>query len=140
MLRKGSGYFDGWYGLPVGHVEADELPIKGLIREMHEELGMTIDPEHAHLVHTMYRRKDDHSPNRADLFFVVDEWTGEPTICEPHKCDGLEWCTIDTLPQKTIPYVADALHAIRAKQNYSEREPEEEMISRAIRDMLTVKA
>ena len=54
MRRQGSGYYDGWYSLPAGHVEAGELPIAGLIWEMKEELGISIAPEDIRLVHTMY--------------------------------------------------------------------------------------
>ena len=38
--RQGSGYYDGWYGLPAGHVEAGELPTECLIREAKEEIDV----------------------------------------------------------------------------------------------------
>jgi len=40
MRRKGSGYYDGWYSVPAGHVEAGELPMNALIREIKEELSI----------------------------------------------------------------------------------------------------
>lgn len=43
MRRRGSGYYDGWYSVPAGHVEAGELPVDRLVREAREELGITLD-------------------------------------------------------------------------------------------------
>src|SRR3989338_5936786 len=90
MRRKGSGYYDGWYSVPAGHVEAGELPVDALLRETKEELGITLDKNDARLVHTMYRTKHDETGDRADLFFKVAKWAGEITNAEPHKCDDIK--------------------------------------------------
>jgi ADP-ribose pyrophosphatase YjhB (NUDIX family) len=34
---------EGLHGLPGGHLEADELPDQALIRELNEELGISLD-------------------------------------------------------------------------------------------------
>ena len=39
MRRQNSGYYDGWYTVPAGHVEAGELPVDALLREAKEEIG-----------------------------------------------------------------------------------------------------
>jgi len=52
MRRQGSGYYDGWYSVPAGHVESGELPIDALLRETKEELGIELDRDDVHLVHT----------------------------------------------------------------------------------------
>src|SRR3989338_10078324 len=77
MRRKGSGYYDGWYSVPAGHVETGELPVSGLVREIVEEFGITISPEDVKLVHTMYRTKHDETGDRVDLFFAANKWQGE---------------------------------------------------------------
>jgi 8-oxo-dGTP diphosphatase len=86
MLRQNTGYFDGWYVVPSGHVEAGELPTDGAVREVAEEVGLTIDRTRLVLAHTMYRTKHDATGDRADYFFVVDKWEGEPINKEPGKC------------------------------------------------------
>ena len=43
MKRKNTGYEDGKYCLPGGHVEAHEEIRKALIREIKEEIGIDVD-------------------------------------------------------------------------------------------------
>ena len=109
MRRQGSGYYDSWYSIPAGHVEAGELPLEGLVRETAEELGIVIDPKDAKLVHTMYRTKHDETGDRADLFFLSTKWSGEIKIMEPNKCDDIKWFPINALPKNVMHHVKEAL-------------------------------
>lgn len=120
MRRQGSGYYDGWYSLPAGHVDAGELPIQSLIRETKEEIGVIVDAQDLKLINTTYRTKSDETGDRADYFFRVDKWSGEPQICEPGKCDELRWCPINTLPEKTIYYIRKILEDVQKGITYSE--------------------
>ena len=45
MKRKNTGYEDGKYSLPGGHVEANEEIRKALVREAKEEIGINIKRE-----------------------------------------------------------------------------------------------
>ncbi len=120
MRRAGSGYFDGWYALPSGHVEAGELPMDALAREVMEEIGIKIVKKDIILEHTMYRTKKDDTGDRSDLFFSVSKYENTPINCEPNKCDDLSWFTIDNLPEKTIPYIKEVISNINDKIAYSE--------------------
>ena len=120
MRRQGSGFYDSWYSVPAGHVEAGELPLEGLIREMKEELGIDITPQHARLVHIMYRTKYDETGDRVDLFFEVTKWSGEITNAEPHKCDDIQWFSIKALPNQTMHHVRTALENTEKNILYSE--------------------
>jgi 8-oxo-dGTP diphosphatase len=40
VLRENTGYMDGKYSLPAGHVEAGESFIQAAIRETFEEVGL----------------------------------------------------------------------------------------------------
>lgn len=42
-LRKNTGWMDGFYGLPSGHVEQNETIKGSLVRELQEEVGLDID-------------------------------------------------------------------------------------------------
>ncbi len=120
MRREGSGYFDGWYGLPAGHVEKGELPMQTLVRESQEEAGIAIDATRTRLAHAMYRTAHDATGDRVDYFFETDAWEGEPRIMEPHKCSDVLWAPLTDLPQNTVPSVRDALDAVRRGKIYSE--------------------
>lgn len=118
--RQGSGYYDGWYALPAGHVEAGELPLDCLVREIKEELGIEIEKKDAILAHTMYRTKLDETGDRADYFFIVEKWRGEPTIMEKDKSDNLQWFSLNAVPANTVPYVLEALRCVERGVSYSE--------------------
>jgi ADP-ribose pyrophosphatase YjhB (NUDIX family) len=125
MRRQGSGYFDGWYSLPAGHVEAGELPVQAAIREAREELGIELSSASISLAHTMYRTKHDATGDRFDLFFSAQEWSGEIENREPHKCDHVLFVPLESLPPKIIPYIQGALQKIRSGVGYSELTAEE---------------
>ena len=120
MRRQGSGYYDGWYSLPAGHIEAGELPLAGLMREAREELGIELSKRDITLVHSMYRTKHDETGDRVDYFFVTSQWSGEIKNTEPHKCDDIRWFSIDALPDNTMHHVRDAIECINKNIPYSE--------------------
>lgn len=78
-----------WYAntwdLPGGHVEADEEPAEALVRELEEELGIGVTPPTVEPFASVQG-----SDFRMDIW-LVDEWTGEPSIdaCDEH--DALAW-------------------------------------------------
>ena len=82
LRRAGSGYHDGELSLPAGHVEVGEHAVDALRRELREEVGVEVDAAAlAVTVHRARETEDDH--DYEDLFFAVDDWSGEPTIGEP---------------------------------------------------------
>lgn len=116
--RQNTGYEDGKYGLPAGHLEDNETLLNCLVREAKEETGITIDPSTVQLAHVMHRREKD---IRVDFFFVVTQWNGEPTNCETDKCDDLHWFSMNELPKNTIGYIRQAIEKISSNAIYSER-------------------
>lgn len=120
MRRKGSGYYDGWYSVPAGHVEAGELPIEALLRETKEELDIDLNRDDIRLVHTMYRTKHDETGDRVDLFFETTKWSREITNNEPHKCDDIKWFSIRALPENMMHHVKEAIENIESGIGYSE--------------------
>ncbi|WP_211167163.1 NUDIX hydrolase [Aromatoleum evansii] len=108
MRRAGTGFFDGLFSLPGGHVESGESLARTAVREMREELGIVIDPAALANMGVVHRRSDT---NRVDFFLRAKAWSGEPRICEPDKCDALGWFPRGGLPANTVAYVRDALAA-----------------------------
>jgi 8-oxo-dGTP diphosphatase len=120
LLRKNTGYRDGWYTVPSGHVEEGEFPTDGMIREAKEEIGINLVRSALRHAHTMYRSKQNSPGDRADYFFDVTEWNGEPINAEPEKCECIEWFSIHALPENLMPYERDAIEHIKAGILYSE--------------------
>lgn len=116
--RRNTGYRDGDYGLPSGHIEEKEFAAAAAIREAREEVGVNIKPNNLAPVHIMHRHCGDHE--RIDFLFTCNKWAGEITNAEPDKCDDLQWFNLDRLPTKTIPYIRAALGHYRAGRSFSE--------------------
>jgi 8-oxo-dGTP diphosphatase len=115
--RYQTGYEDGNYSVPAGHLEVGE-PVTGCARrEVREEIGLALEPAALRMAHVMHRKSDS---ERIDFFFVVENWVGEPANCEPDKCDELAWYPLDALPPNTIPYVRHALHMVQHHVPFSE--------------------
>ncbi|HEY4512813.1 MAG TPA: NUDIX domain-containing protein [Candidatus Paceibacterota bacterium] len=118
--RINTGYYDGWYTVPSGHVEAGELPLDALAREAKEEIGIEFEKRDAKLVHTMYRTKHDETGDRADYFFVVEKWHGKPENMESDKCDDIRWFTLNNLPENLMHHTALGLEHYKNTVHYSE--------------------
>jgi 8-oxo-dGTP diphosphatase len=120
IRRAFTTYFDGYYSLPAGHVEAGELPLECMIREAKEEVGISITKKDLMLVHIMYRTSHDITGDRADYFFKVEKFEGELKNMEPNKCDDLKWFDLNKLPMKLTPEAKLALASLKKKVVYSE--------------------
>ncbi|MEU7833998.1 NUDIX domain-containing protein [Nonomuraea sp. NPDC049129] len=112
--RAGTGYGDGRWHLPSGHLEPGESVVGAAVREAREEVGVTIRPEDLEFAHVMHR-----APDRVGLFFVARKWTGEPYNAEPHKCAALAWRPLGQLPDDTIGYPAAAIARVLEKEPFA---------------------
>jgi 8-oxo-dGTP diphosphatase len=77
-------YPDTW-DLPGGHVEDHEQPPQALARELWEELGILITQPTSEPF--AYVQGSDF---RMDVW-LVDEWTGQPSIDASEEHDALAW-------------------------------------------------
>ena len=112
--RFHTGYRDGEYSVPAGHLDGNETVLAAAQREAAEEVGVRLELADIVFSSVMHRREGD---ERIDFFVKVRAWQGEPFNNEPDKCDELCWAPVDQLPPNTIPYVRRALenhrHGVR---------------------------
>ena len=108
--RFQTGYKDGFYSVPAGHLDGNEPVRQAAVRETREEVGLVIQPEDVAFAGVFHRREGD---ERIDFFVNVRQWEGEPVNAEPHKCDELLWAEVEKLPENTIPYVRRAIENFR---------------------------
>lgn len=121
LRRTNTGYLDGSYSLPAGHVDGNEPALQAAIREAKEEVGAELSAEELRLVHTMHRQSDIPSLHeRIDLYFLTSQPHPEISNCEPQKCDELLWAEVANLPDNTIPEVRQALRLGLSGQSYSD--------------------
>lgn len=123
LRRFNTGYRDGEYSVPAGHLDGDETILQAAAREAREEIGVRLDADDIVFSSVMHRREGD---ERVDFFVHVRAWEGEPFNSEPDKCDELRWVRTNALPENTIPYVRRAiqnhLEAVRFDEFGWERE------------------
>jgi mutator protein MutT len=117
LRRFNTGYADGQYSVPAGHLDGGETVMAAAAREAEEETGVRIEPSDMVFSSVMHRQEGD---ERVDFFVQVQQWLGEPTNTEPNKCDELRWVNINELPANTIPYVRQAI------QNHLNKNPFDE--------------
>ena len=106
--RFKTGYMDGHYSLPAGHVDEGETIETCLVRETGEEIGVEIKKKDIKLVHVMHRKEVD---IRLDFFYTVRKYEGEVKNMEPEKCDDLSWFKLDQLPENVLPYIKQGVES-----------------------------
>ena len=107
LRRSNTGFEDGNYGLPAGHLEGNETARQGGAREFKEEIGIDVDVNDLKIMHVMHRKGTE--DERVDFFMTIDNFDGEVKNCEPEKHDDLRWFPINQLPLNTILYVRQAI-------------------------------
>lgn len=119
--RANTGYSDGMYQMPSGHIERDEFPVAAVIRETKEEVGVDILPTDLKFVHASYRLiKNGDAGDYVDYFFKTDKWSGELKNTEPDKCDELCWAAPTDLPENTVPAIKKVMEYINKRIPFSQ--------------------
>lgn len=123
LRRFNTGYEDGKYTLPSGHLNGDEPATQAIAREAFEEVGIKVKPTDLKFAFLVHRPKDSKYPNdeeRADIFFTTNTWSGVPQNMESEKCDHLGWFDINNLPSNIIPWVGKSIENYIKGERYLE--------------------
>lgn len=104
LKRRNTGYFDGYYSVPAGHVEEGEDAVETVIREAREEVGITL--REVEFAYVMYRFEGHY---RVDFFFKALRYEGSPANAEPSKAEEVAFYPVDSLPDNVVPYVKKAI-------------------------------
>ena len=109
LRRFNTGYADGQYSVPAGHLDGGETIMDAAAREAKEEVGIKLEADDMTFSTVMHRMEGNKEDERVDFFVHVHQWQGEPFNGEPDKCDDLCWVDIHQLPVNVVPYVRQAL-------------------------------
>eukprot|EP00960_Hanusia_phi_P075137 768377-Hanusia_phi.AAC.9 len=142
--RFNTGFMDGWYGLPAGHVRPTERIHETVMREQRivvmskprelkmtgevktsrdqirnwiqakEELGIEVEQGAISVMSTMHRLN-----KKSDDCFV-QLWKGPIVNNEPDKCDDLQFFPVDNLPENTIEHVRQGIQCVFDNIPFSE--------------------
>ena len=106
LRRFNTGFRDGEYTVPAGHIDGGEDVKVAAVREAKEEAGVDVSVSDLTFSTVMHRIEDE---ERLDFFFEANTWKGEAFNAEPEKCDDLRWFDLNDLPENTVPYVRQAI-------------------------------
>jgi ADP-ribose pyrophosphatase YjhB (NUDIX family) len=100
LRRQNTGWADGMFTVPSGHVDAGETIPQAAIKEVSEEAGVIVLPEdleflHVQYVHDVY----------VNFFFKAERWNGEPHIGEPELASECAWFSLTELPYDAIYHI-----------------------------------
>ena len=114
-LRKNTGYRDGEYELPGGHVDTGEDLMQAMVREAKEELLIDIKEADLKIAHILHHYTGD----RVNFILTTNVYEGIPSIGEPDKCEKLEWFDINELPTNITNKVKKSIEEINLNIFYS---------------------
>ncbi|MBI4999530.1 NUDIX domain-containing protein [Candidatus Gottesmanbacteria bacterium] len=112
--RQNTGFEDGKFSVPSGHLEKGETVIETAKREAKEEVGINLKNKDIKFAGVMHRKSND---ERIDFFFKVSKWQKKLFNAEPEKCSELLWVSPKNLPKDTVPYIREAI------KNYLQKLP-----------------
>lgn len=118
IRRYNTGWKDGEYTLPSGHVEEGESIFKAATRECFEETGLAVNETDLRVVHTMriYEKPNDY----IYIFLESNRFSGTPKVMETQKCDDVKWFDVNLLPVNLVSHVSQAFDCIRNTIIFSE--------------------
>lgn len=122
MLRRANtGWRDGSWTVPAGHVEKGEGPSAAAVRELAEEAGIvaTVNELSDPLVY--FYPQDDGAYERVSIFFRFVDKAAEAHNAEPSKADAADWFMPDALPTYVPPLLRRAFIDMAQGVGYSER-------------------
>lgn len=112
VIRRGAtGYLDGYWSVPAGHVEAGETATQACLREAREEVGVHLSAADLRFVLVQQKTACD-GEERVDFFYEATLPAGQdPRIASPAEVAAVAWVAPDRLPTPFAPYVRAALRA-----------------------------
>ncbi len=105
LRRAQTGFMDGYFGLPGGHQRAGESVSEAALRECREETGVVPEDLTPRCVLPYVSGRHQ----GINFLFEAHRFDGEPGVAEPQLFDACCWAPGNELPDKTTPWLVEAL-------------------------------
>lgn len=100
--RPPEKHHGGLWEFPGGKVECNEAPDGALVREIREELGIAIQPQHLAPAGFAQSATSPDGPGIVILLYRADRWAGEPRALEGGEIAWLTPAEIAPLPKPPL--------------------------------------
>ncbi len=104
LRRFNTGYKDGYFALPGGHVKDGESIAHAAVREVREESTLEVCEIKPAVVMPF--------KGGVDFIFEAVKWEGNARIGEPEKCSEIDWFCLNDLPTNVVAFVPKAFELI----------------------------
>jgi 8-oxo-dGTP diphosphatase len=118
LKRANTGWMDGYYDVPAGHIESNEPITTAMLREAKEEVDISLAKKDLIPGTVMHRKGGDFE--YIDFYFIAKKWQGTPVIGEPDKCSDLNWFNLNELPDNLVPYTKKAIENYQNHISFAE--------------------
>ena len=119
--RQNTGYRDGYYQVPSGHLEGKEDMKTGMIRELEEEIGIITTKKDLEVIHISHVSSPDDERVYFVVYIKVKSYKGTIKNKEPFKCEEITFIDLKTNTNKKIsPNDEKCLQAIYAWLAFSD--------------------
>lgn len=98
--RANTGWMDGYLCPPGGHIETGETPVVAALREIKEELGVTVRPED--LTFACVAVRNTQAGETVAFEFIIRDKQYNYANAEPEKCSELVWVDLANLDSYDI--------------------------------------
>lgn len=92
LIQKRSPQKNGKYGITSGHANPDESPEQAAIREIKEELGISLKKDQLKLFYTTKEKQETYY-----LYFLKKEIDLAKLILQKEEVESVKWCTIEEI-------------------------------------------
>ncbi len=118
--RSNTGFRDGLYQLPSGHMEDRETMKEAMIRELEEELNIRVEESDLTIAHISHTVAGDRV--YFNIYMEVSHYTGEITNCETDKCSEVSFHSMEEIAGKPeFQYETETLEKIFQGEKFSEK-------------------
>lgn len=118
LLRESSTYADGTeagkWDVPGGRIESEEKVREGLVREVKEESGLTIEPGELLGVYDGFPKIGELQCHVVRIYFLCNVDTDEVVLSGDH--DAYDWVDPNAIGNKVL--VSDLSEMIKAAQSH----------------------
>jgi 8-oxo-dGTP diphosphatase len=118
--RKNTGFMDGKYQLPAGHMDGNETMAFAMARELKEEIDIDVQEKDMKVVHISHRISLG-GREYFDVYLEVLNYTGTPCINEPEKCSALDYFDINSINSTDfVLYDVDVIEMVDSGISFSD--------------------
>lgn len=121
MGKRGNVYGSGTWALPGGHLEFMERANECIVRELKEEMNLTINPSEITLLALCDDLQPANNVHYLHITFRVDIGSHEPELSEPDACAEWRWFPLDALPEEIFPPHRKIFQTIASQGTYTHK-------------------